>query len=251
MKSPFKTIYGLAALLVLPVSAAVGRAGSPAAPTFEEMATAKVNDVQASVNVEKADQEELKKIGRDFGMAYKLKSIVMRFKKPSKLRMEGKIGSSPALYIVNGQTRFYSLPQIGIKKKDDLGASPGRRYSLLELGLISSQEASDAKAKYLREESMGDKPAHVFEVGYRGDDTMKYVLWVDPSSHVILKRDWLDGAGKLKATFNYREVKEVSSGVWVPTRIEIVNSEGNVAGITTYSEVKVNQGIPDSLFEIN
>src|SRR5437660_4825293 len=78
-------------------------------PSFEDMATSRVADLEASVGVQKADQDELRKIGKDFGLAYRLKSVVMRFKRPGMLRMEGKIGQQSALYIVNGANRFYSI----------------------------------------------------------------------------------------------------------------------------------------------
>jgi outer membrane lipoprotein-sorting protein len=221
------------------------------APSFEQMATSRVADLEASVNVLKADQDELKKIGKDFGLAYRLKNIVMWFKKPSKLRMEGKIGQQAALYIVNGATRFYSIPAIRLQKKDDLGAAAGKKYSLIEVGLISRMELASASGKYLRDEDVEGAHSHVFEVTYRGDNTTRYVVWIDPRTHVIRKREWYDGSGKLKAVFNYREVKEVSEGIWVPTKIEILNSDGVLAGVTTYSGLKVNQDLEDSLFQIS
>src|SRR5258708_464590 len=226
--------------------------GAPAArisnpsPTYAEMATSRVSDLEGTISVLKADQSELRKISRDFALAYQLHSFVMRFKKPDKLRMEGKIG----LYIVNGPIRFYSVPQLGIKKKDDMGASPGKRYSLLEVGLISKNELSSTEGKYLRDEPVDGASAHVFDVTYRGDDTVRYVLWIEPRTHIILKREWFDGAGKLKATFKYQEVKEIEPGVWFPRRIEIVNSEGILAGVTSCTEEKVNQGLPASIFQI-
>src|SRR5690348_4837181 len=75
MKRPYlSSIAGCAFALFL-IGSPGSRAGSLHAPTFEEMATARVSDLEASVNVDKADQEELKKIGKDFGMAYRLKNV--------------------------------------------------------------------------------------------------------------------------------------------------------------------------------
>jgi hypothetical protein len=220
---------------------------SESTPTFEEMATSRVADLQGSVSVVKADQSELRKISRDFALAYQLRSFVMRFKQPDKLRMEGRIG----LYIVNGPTRFYSVPQLGLKKKDDLGAAPGKRYSLLEVGLISKNELASTQGKFLRTEPVDGATANVFDVSYRGDETVKYTLWIDARTHVILKREWYDGAGKLKATFRYQDVKELAPGMWFPERIEISNSDGILAGITSCTEVKINQGLDDSYFQIS
>jgi len=246
MSTPKLTICTL--FFVTLVLASVSRATrSKPEPTYAEMATSAVSDLQGTVTVTKAVPAELRKINRDFALAYQLRSFVMRFKQPDKLRMEGKIG----FYIVNGPLRYYSVPQLGLKKKDDMGASPGKRYSLLEVGLISKNELAATEGKYLREETVDGASAHVFDVTYRGDDSTRYKLWVDPKTHVIMKREWFDGSGTLKATFRYQDVTEVKPGVWFPSKIEIKNIDGAVAGVTSCSEIKINQGMDDSIFQID
>jgi outer membrane lipoprotein-sorting protein len=220
-------------------------------PRLEQFATSSLSDLQATVAVVKADQEELKKINRDFSMAYRLKDVALRYKEPNKVRMEGKIGQEAALYIVNGATRFYSVPKLRLSKKDNLGSAPGKRYSLLELGLLTRSDLNSLQSKFLREEALAGVKTYVFEVSYRGDESARNIVWIDAVTHVIVKRDWLDGVGKLRASFSYQEACEVAPSLWIPTRIEIRNNEGALAGVTTYSDLKVNQGLKDSLFAIS
>ena len=222
--------------------------GSIDAPRFDDLATAVVADLQATVTATRADQAELRKINKDFGMAYRLKSVTMHFKRPGKLRMEGRIGQESALYIVNGSTRYYSIPKFNIKSRDDLGSSPGKRYSLLELGIISRGDDSGVQARYLRPEPVDGASCHVFDLIYKGDDSLRYALWIDPLTRVIRKREWYDSAGKLRATFLHLNPKEISPGVWMPTRLEIRNGEGVLAATLEYTDIKVNQNLDDALF---
>jgi outer membrane lipoprotein-sorting protein len=235
-----------AALLLLPFLIPAGAVRADA-PRLDRMTAPELTDFQATVKVVKADQTELGKINRDFGMAYRLKSLTMRYKEPGKLRMDGAIGK----LVVNGASRFFQVPQLNFKKRDSLGESPGNRYSLLDVGLLTPSSLAGMQSKFLREEDLEGTATDVFDLAYKGDESSRYVVWVDPKTRTIVKREWLDGAGKRKATFRYLEPKEVKPGLWVPTRIEIRNSEDIVAGITAYSDVKVNQGLEDSLFEIS
>ena len=45
-------------------------------------------------------------------------------------------------------------------------------------------------------------------------------------------------------------IQEVRAGIWFPTRIEAVNADRVLAGVTAYHDIKVNTGLPESLFSI-
>ncbi len=234
------------ALCALAISCTSGSGRPRPTPQLGEVATALIKDVQATVTVEKADSEELRKINREFGLTYKLKEVTLSYKEQDKLRMEGRIG----VYIVNGATRLFRFPQLGIKKKDELGDSTANRPTLLDIGVVPSSLLPITRARYLRDEAIDDRTASVFELSFT-DDTQKYMVWIDPKTHVLIKKTWFDSLGKLKATFFYKDVRELSPGIWAPTRLEVRNSEGTVAGVTTCRDLKVNQGLADSLFEIS
>ncbi len=92
------------------------------APNLTDFILSGLQDLEARVKVDKADQNELTKINRDFGMAYRLKDINLKYKSPGMLRMEGAVGSM----VLNGSTRLFKVPQIKLSKKDELGDEPGR-----------------------------------------------------------------------------------------------------------------------------
>lgn len=220
---------------------------SSAEPQLDQLALTELKDLQAKVKVVKADQMELGKINKDFGMAYRLKDLTFRYKEPNKIRMDGSIGR----LIVNGSTRLFQVPAIRLTKKDELGDTPGKQYSLVDVGLLTKSGVAKVQNKFLRAEKLDGAETRVFDVSYRGADKTHYLLWVDTRTHIIVKREWYDNEGKRRATFLYQEPKEVTTGLWVPTRIEIRNSEGAVAAVSDYSDVKVNQGLDDALFNIS
>jgi outer membrane lipoprotein-sorting protein len=215
-------------------------------PRLDQLASHSLQDLEARVQVVSADQTELAKINRDFGMAYRLRALTMRYKEPNKLRMEGTIGS----IIINGSARQFRVPAIKLLKTDDLGASPGKRYTLMDVGLLTAGGLASVQSRYLHDESIGELSTRKFELTYKDDDSVRYIVWIDPKTHLIAKREWFDGAGKRKATFLYQEPKQVAPDIWAPTRIEIRNVEDAVAAVTSYSDVKVNQGLDDALFKI-
>src|SRR4051794_26773110 len=82
--------------------------GRPDTPQLSQIVVSDLKDFQATVKVEKADRTELNKINRDFGMAYSLRDLTMRYKEPNKLRMEGSVG----WLVFNGSTRCFRVPQL-------------------------------------------------------------------------------------------------------------------------------------------
>src|SRR5207253_902781 len=105
---------------------------------------------------------------------------------------EGNIGS----IVVNGCARHFRVPALHLSMRDDLGESPGKRYTLLDVGLLTRSSAAAIESRFLRDEKLGEIETRVFEASYRGDTANKYLLWVDPKTHVVAKREWFDTDGK-------------------------------------------------------
>jgi hypothetical protein len=214
-------------------------------PRFESMVTDGIHDLQTTITFLKADAEELRRIQKDFGFMSRLRELEFSFKDPDKFRMQGKIG----YMIVNGTTQYIRLPQLGIKKRDEIGAASAKRHSLLDIGIFSRSALAAASGKFVREEPVDGAPAFVFEVTYSGDPSTRNLVWLRSDNHAVVKREWYDATGKLKATFLYLELKEIKPGIWLPSRVEIHNGEGTLAGILASSDFKLNLGLRDSLFD--
>src|SRR5262249_54936130 len=95
----------------------------PAGPDARDLAalTTRVKDIQATVHVTKFEAKELEKIGRDFGTPYRLRTLLLQYKQPDKLRLEGKSPTlGTALLIMNGTTRYFAVPKLRVRKTEDL-----------------------------------------------------------------------------------------------------------------------------------
>ena len=134
--------------------------------------------------------------------------------------------------------------------RKEVGDAPTRRYSLLDIGLLTKACLGAAQSKHLRNATLDGEPVSVYAMTFRDDESTRYVVWVHSTRHITLKREWYDSNDKLKATFVYKEALEVAPGIWAPTSLEIRNGSGAIAGTMKYTDIKVNQGLSDDLFSI-
>ena len=89
-----------------------------------------------------------------------------------------------------------------------------------------------------------------FRLSYKDkSDSSHRIVWIDPRTKVTLKREDYSQLGKLNATFYYKDPKQVASGIWFPTKVEADNNEGQKAGELSYNDVKVNQGLEETIFK--
>lgn len=233
----------------------------PAAPfaapidtNIEAYVCAKLDDFQATMQVVSVDARELSKISKDAAsinqVLERLGNVKMRYKEPNMVRIEGTKEGTKATYIINGTVQYAGLN--GVKTKRNFGNEPGKRKSLMDVGLISEYYLTYTNAKFLREGTVEGKPVAIFEMRYKPqfNDTSHHVVYIDPKTKVVLKRDSYTQEGKLQAVYLYKNVQQVAPGIWFPTRIEAKNTDNVVAGVTGYRDIKVNVGIADSVFQL-
>ncbi|MBS1721615.1 MAG: outer membrane lipoprotein-sorting protein [Armatimonadetes bacterium] len=214
----------------------------------------KFQDVAFTAKVGSANQKELAKINQDFAKSYRFKSSNVWLKEPMKLRMESRVEDTDIFFIVNGGHKLVRVPRANINQRDDVSKAPGKRQTPLDFGLLTpSLFNSFFTAKYVRTESHGDLSGDlVFDLTYITslDDSSRHRVWVDPKMKFTTKREWYSQAGFLMATFLYENPKE-SDGVWMPTKATVKNADGKVGGTTAYLNIRVNQGIADSMFKVD
>ncbi|MCW3055714.1 MAG: hypothetical protein JWN14_4884 [Chthonomonadales bacterium] len=214
-----------------------------------------LNDFTASMKILEFNEHEGVKINKDFPLIYKIKGdIKVKYKEENKLRIDGRLGASNATLIVNGTTQYATIPAAHIKTAIPLGREPGKRKTLLDVGLISKGYLAYTQAEFKRTQVVDGILCAVFSVSYRDKslDTSHRMIWIDPKTKIVLKRDEYsqgdtDHPGKLNATFLYKQPVE-HDGFWFPSRIEAYNNENKKAGVTAYTDVKVNVGIDESQF---
>lgn len=210
-------------------------------------------EMEAKITVSQFDAKELEKIGKDFGAPYRLRNMRLFYRSPDQLRLEASSRLfGDALLILDGARRFYAVSKLNIRHVENLTKEPSKRQSLLEYGgQLSEGTLQFMEGTFLKEEKVGETAALVYALKYTGQSAMSYYhVWIDPTTKVTLKRVWFDGQGKLKATFLYSDVKEITAGIWMPSRCEMRNAEGAIGAILDFKEVKVGEKLSDSLFEI-
>ncbi len=258
MQSTQRSVFRLFALnLTLLASLCALCAGNKATAQGEpshninDYAVNKLDDFTASMKVVEFNEHEGVKINKDFPLLYKIKGdIKVRYKEENKLRVDGLLGASTATLIVNGTTQYATIPAAHIKTKISLGKEPGKRKTLLDVGMISPGYLAYTEAEFKRTQIVDGVLCAVFKISYKDKslDTSHRMVWIDPKTHITVKRDEYSQEGKLNATFAYKQPMEVSPGFWFPARIEAFNNEGKRAGVTAYSSIKVNQGLAESVF---
>lgn len=237
MKQTLRLLF----VAVLITASASVRAAVPA------IATDKIHDMTATMRVTDANFDELKKIGGDFATSYRFKRMEISYKTPNRTRLEANVLGTSVLLIYNGSTKTVKVPF----KKDvkDVSDSPGQKTSLMQFGVFSRDWLeTDYEATLLRTE----KGLQVYKLAQRNTDNKSHeVVWVNPKTALITRRQSFNGEGKLRMETRHTNVEQVRKGIWLPTRIEVYNQFGKLGGVQIFENVKVNLGVADSRFTVS
>ncbi len=103
--------------------------------------------------------------------------------------------------------------------------------------------------KLLREETVDGIACYVVESVPKDEDYIysKTITWIRKENFVGLKKDFYDEDGELLKTLSIKEVKHIS-GIWVITHSEMHNVQKNHTTIMKLTDVKINTGVPASMF---
>jgi len=190
------------------------------------------------------------KINKDFPMIYQLKGDVkVEYKEENKLRLDARLKTANIIFVVNGTKQIVVAKSLGINSTTNLGPNPGKRKTLLDVGMLSEGYLSYSNAEFKGIVNYNGVNCAKFRLWYKDkSDTSFRLVWIDPKTKVTLKREDYSQQGKLNATYTYLDPKEVAPGIWFPTHVAAANNEGQKAGELSYNDVKVNQGLDDSVF---
>lgn len=210
----------------------------------------KLDDFTATMSVVSVNERELGKISKESILIYKFGTASIRYKEPNKVRIEGNAQGTKATFILNGSTQWAALNNF--KTKKDFGKSPGKRKSLMDMGLVSEYYLTYTNARFLREGTVDGTPVGVFDMTYkdRDEDTSHHIVYIDPKTKVVLKRESYSQDGKLQAVYFFKKVTEIRPGIWFPTLIEAQNVDRIIAGSMAYKNIKVNTGLSDDIFHL-
>jgi outer membrane lipoprotein-sorting protein len=212
----------------------------------------KLDDLTATMVVVKFNERELSKINKDAVMLYRFKQVKVYYKEPDMVRIDGSQDGTSAVFVLNGPIQYVSVPKLHMVTKRNFGNAPGKRKSIMDLGLISQYYLTYTNAKFLREGSVDGVPCAVFDMTYkdRDEDTSHHIIYVDPKTKTVMKREAYRQDGSLQAIYYYRKPLQVEPGIWVPTEVEAMTTDRKVAAITAYKSISVNDHLANSLFRL-
>ncbi len=246
-------VIGAGLTAVLPGNRVAADEVGPSANIRDYVAN-RLDDFTADIHLLDYNANAARHINKDFGRIYEWMQkahddFLLRFKEPDQLRIDGRFGAQKGSWIVSGTQQTVRV--FGIVSRMQLGNTPGKRKSLLDMGLISNDYLTYAQAQYINNRPYQGVMCAVFKITYRDSniDSSHRIVWIDPKTKVTLKREEYSQGGKLLSIWYYHDPHEVAPGIYMPASIEVDDSDGKLAGATAYRNVKVNQSLPDNLFQ--
>lgn len=229
--------------------AAVCLLGGGPSTSIDAYLVREFKDAKVTARVKMGNQKELAKINSDFGLSYRFKYSNIQIKEPWKFRAESEIEDSKLVVTQNGMRQKFDTPIY--RGTQELSTKPGRLRTMLEFGILTPSLFNDFfNAKFIRlDRATNDVVFDLTYVDWRKDNT-RYRIWIDPEKRFITKREWYGQTGEFRATFYYENPKLIN-GVWAPTTSSVKNADGAMAGSLNYENLKINVGVPDSVFRID
>ncbi|MCX8053678.1 MAG: hypothetical protein N3B12_07700 [Armatimonadetes bacterium] len=256
MINPFRHLNSVRRILgIALLTAWVFLAGSADALITESELKARIEkaaegfkDISMVGTVTYKNRKAIAKIESNYARLYEFKSANIYFKDPDKLRMDGKLGMVRFEYIVNGWSKIVRAPTIRLVKREDFTGDPAKLQDAFDLGIITPALWRNRRIEVIEDpEATSNSEIKVRLHWPKGD--MMLLAWLD-SKDLFLKRfEKRTGDGKLQFRAIYLNPKKVGGLIWMPTTVEIYTSDGEKAGASEYTDIKVNTGLSDSLFE--
>jgi outer membrane lipoprotein-sorting protein len=207
-------------------------------------------DISFNISLTKRLPKELQKIDQSFVVQYsQLDSALFRGKEPFKLRIDAKSEDTAGITITNGGRKLIKVPVLRINLKQDVSKQPGQRQTLMDFVVLTPSAAHNfLNSKFVRFDRESGNP--VFDLTFPSDldYPVRHRVWIDKTSKYMVKREWYGLQGQLRATFLYLDPTTVK-GITVPTIMKVMNSENKLAAESKYLNVKINDGIADSIFD--
>jgi len=114
---------------------------------------------------------------------------------------------------------------------------------------LDDRHPDEDNHKFLREEKLGDNDCNVVESMSKDPNYMysKTITWVIRDNYIGLKREFYDDSKNLLKTLNINKIEKIN-GFWTILETEMTNIQKNHRTKMIFSNVKINQGIPESKF---
>lgn len=243
----------VAAIMALPVLVCTLATADAAVTADQILAKVKVaesglRDFKADMVITNANKKTVSGMGEGYSDILKLEKAVIAYKKPDKIRYDGYAMGIKATYIQNGYTKLVLASMI--KRRENVKDSPGKRQDTLDLGFLSSRLWTDNRVTVA---GTGANSSVKLKLDPKsgGDDKRHDFVWVDPKTLRVLKREKYRGSGELRVSMTYGDFEKLTNSLPIATKSTMYDPKGKLLGTVEYKNVKVNAGLPDSLFSLS
>ena len=240
-----------------PVHLAAVAAGQPAPPRPQMPGLSRdihayvqpgLQDFTVTLRTGRYDKKAGEQISKEFGQLYKVAGNgTLHYKQPDMIRLDGKVLGLNGVLVMDGFTQHI---RIGfIHKNQDESQAPGKVTTLLDTGLLNEFYLSYADARFQGVQPVEGTPCAVFRLSYapRMHDTSFRLVWIDPNTRIIRRREEHGQDGALHAVYTFRN-PVLTAGVWLPSEVDAANAQGEFVGQTFIQDARPNTGLTDHLF---
>jgi len=239
-------IVRIAAVLAV-VGVAAAAVAAPTIPNPADLTSKKIRTLTMDTHVDREIRPILKTLPGDFAEAYRFHAVEFSYVQPWKLHFESVVMNVHIAYTINGNSKYTSVPTYHVHKVEDVTGAPGKRQSLMDVGLLAPEILTDFNLKYLRTDHNGD---YVFEVHSKvPSERAKSIIWIDPKTHIVSRREQYNQDGVFESYYLYSRPVEPRPHIYVPTHVEVYNAKGQLAAVSSYSNIKINLPVDESIFE--
>jgi len=213
-----------------------------------EEATKGFKDLTMVGTVVSKNDKALAKVDPSYSRLYEFKTANVSIKMPDKVRMEGKLGMVKFEYIINGGAKIFRAPNVKINKKEDYSNDPAKLQDALDIGLVTSSLWRNRSIEIVDDPDGAASGDIKVRLRYAKGD-MQYFAWIDAKNLWVKKFERRDAQGNLKVRIVYSSPQKVGDVIWMPTVAEMYSPDGERAGTSQISDIKINTGVSDTLFQ--
>jgi outer membrane lipoprotein-sorting protein len=211
-------------------------------------AEAGLKDFRADMVITEANKKNVSGMGEGYADILKLQKAIIQYKKPDKIRYDGFAQGIQLAYVQNGYTKLIFGAMI--RHKENVKDAPGKRQDTLDLGFLSSQLWKDNNVSIVPGGGNGEVKLKL-DPKLGGNDKRHDLVWVDPKTLRVLKREKYRGSGELRIRFTYGDFEMLAGKLPIATMSTMYDPDGHELGSVKYKNLKSNVGLSDGLFSLS
>lgn len=205
-------------------------------------------DFKAVGTVTEKNKKALESLNSEYARLYEFDKAYISLKQPDKLRMDGKLGMVKMTYIINGWKKIFRAAKVGISKVSDYSGDPAKLQDAFDIGLITPSMWRHRTIQIIEDEQARQNGEIKLLLKWPKGDMLNYA-WVDAENLWLKKFEKRDSEGNLQVRIVYSEPQKAGGVIWMPMKTEVYTPDGEKAVTSVYSDVEVNTGLQDSVFE--